>query len=71
MKMGLRQMSDGRLMNVLNRRREELAPDVPADLISQIAAVEERNQYDDDRRKVLTELRELFDAATAEVLDGE
>jgi len=64
-------MSDGRLIKVLNRRREELAPDVPADLISQIAAVEERNQYDDDRRKVLTELRVLFDVATAEVLDEE
>jgi len=64
-------MSDGRLIKVLNRRREELAPDVPADLISQIAAVEERNQYDDDRRKVLTELRGLFDVATAEVLDEE
>jgi len=64
-------MSDGRLIKVLNRRREELAPDVPADLIRQIAAVEERNQYDDDRRKVLTELRGLFDVATAEVLDEE
>jgi hypothetical protein len=63
-------MSDSRLLKVLNRRRADLAPDVSAELISEIAAIEERNQYDDERRKVLKELRDLFDDATDKIVGG-
>lgn len=59
-------MTDGRLLAVLTRHKENLAPDLPIELLAEIAEIEERNQYDDDRRGVLNELRKLFGDATHE-----
>jgi hypothetical protein len=57
-------MIDGRLLAILTRHKERLAPDLPIELLAEIAEIEERNQYDDDRRGVLNELRKLFGDAT-------
>ena len=57
-------MTEGRLIAVLARHKDDLAPDVPIELLREIAEIEERNQYDDDRRGVLRELRSLVEDAT-------
>lgn len=59
-------MSESRLWRVLVRNREAIAPDVPNDVLREIAEIEERNQYDDDRRKVLVEVRQVFEQTVRE-----
>jgi hypothetical protein len=53
-------MSSTRLSEILERLRSDRFPDLKADLVRQVAEVEERNVFDDDRRGALKELRNLI-----------
>jgi hypothetical protein len=53
-------MSSTRLSEILERIRSDRFPDLKAALVKQVAEVEERNVFDDDRRSALKELRNLI-----------
>ena len=47
-----------RLTQILERNRARTAPDLPSDLLAEMAEIEEQNQFDDDRRDARQALRE-------------
>jgi len=53
-------MSDSRLLKVLKRHRDELAPALSDEVLAEIAEIEERYQFDDDRRGAQKSLRDIF-----------
>jgi len=53
-------MSDSRLLKVLKRHRDELAPALSDEVLEEIAEIEEHYQFDDDRRSAQKALREIF-----------
>ena len=56
---------------VLERNRATTAPHVSPEFIAHIAAIEERNQFDDDRASARKELRELLKNETQALLHKE
>jgi hypothetical protein len=52
-----------RLKEILERNRQRVAPDFPAELLDEIADIEEQNQFDDDRKKARQNLRIAIDTA--------
>ena len=56
---------------VLERNRVKTAQHVSPDLIAHIAAIEERNQFDDDRASARKELRDLLKNETQALLEKE
>jgi hypothetical protein len=60
-----------RLAEILERVRRKEASDIDSDLVRQIAEVEERNLFDDDRAQAQKEIRQLLDIAlAAEEVEG-
>src|SRR4051812_31039282 len=47
-----------RLREILERNRQKIAPDLPRDLLVEIADIEEQNQFDDDRKKARQNVRD-------------
>lgn len=56
-----------RLTEILERNRRQIAPDLPADLLLEIAEIEEQNQFDDDRKKARQNLREAVSGVARSV----
>jgi|GEM_PF-2746930 len=50
-----------RVREILEENRKRMHPDVPTDMLAEIAAIEEQNQFDDDRAQPRREIRELVD----------
>jgi hypothetical protein len=46
-----------RFREILERNRAEVAPDLPRELLEEMADVEEQNQFDDDRKPTRNALR--------------
>jgi hypothetical protein len=60
-----------RLAEILERVRSKDAKDLDRDLVKQIAEIEERNLFDDDRTQAQKEIRQLLEIAlAAEKLEG-
>jgi len=60
-----------RFADVLERNRVKLATHLSPDFIADIAAIEERNQFDDDRTSARKELREVLKNETQALLRKE
>ena len=60
-----------RFANVLERNRAKTAAHLNPDFIAHVAAIEERNQFDDDRANARKELRELLKNETQALLRKE
>ena len=53
-----------RLCEILERNRETHSPELPAELVATLAEIEERDQFDDDRQRAKSDIREVIaDAA--------
>lgn len=52
---------EARLLEILEKNRVSEAAYVPADLLVEIAALQQQNQFDDDRKQVRKEMREIVD----------
>jgi len=60
-----------RLAEILERVRSKNAKDLDRDLVRQIAEIEERNVFDDDRTQAQKEIRHLLEITLeAEKLEG-
>ena len=60
-----------RIAEILERVRSKNAKDLDRDLVRQIAEIEERNLFDDDRTQAQKELRQLLAITLeAEKLEG-
>jgi hypothetical protein len=60
-----------RLAEILERVRSKDAKDLDRELVKQIAEIEERNLFDDDRTQAQKEIRQLLEIAlAAEKLEG-
>jgi hypothetical protein len=61
-----------RLAEILERVRTKNAKDLDRDLVRQIAEIEERNVFDDDRTQAQKEIRQLLEMTLeAEKLEGD
>jgi hypothetical protein len=60
-----------RLREILERNRKKIAPDLPRDLLTEIAEIEEQNQFDDDRKNARQNLREAVGHAAKAIRLGE
>jgi hypothetical protein len=56
-----------RLLEILERNRQKVAPELPSDLLKEIAEIEEDNQFDDDRKKARQNLREAVSNAARSI----
>jgi hypothetical protein len=56
-------LSADRLKDVLERCRADLAPDLDAGVLSDVADIALRNQFDDDRVGARKEIREVVEHA--------
>jgi len=54
-------MTDSRLLKILKRHRDEIAPALSNSVLKEIADLEERYQYDDDRRDPQKGIRGIFE----------
>jgi len=60
-----------RLAKILERVRSKNAKDLDHDLVKQIAEIEERNVFDDDRAQAQREIRQLLEMTLeTEKLEG-
>lgn len=60
-----------RLAEILERVRKKVGKELDRDMVRQIAEIEERNLFDDDRRQAQKELRHVLDIALeSERLEG-
>lgn len=50
-----------RLMTILKRNREKLEASLPPALLSEIAELQQQNQFDDDRGKTRKAMREVVE----------
>lgn len=50
-----------RLLAILERNREKLESEIPADLLGEIAEIQQQSQFDDDRGKTRKEIRKLVE----------
>jgi hypothetical protein len=50
-----------RLLSILEHNREKLESEVPADLLSEIAAIQQQSQFDDARNSTRKEIRKLVE----------
>lgn len=49
------------LLAILEKNRADNAADVPPDLLTEIAEIQQQNQFDDDRKKTLKAMREIVE----------
>ena len=63
-------MEESRLLRALLKHRDEIAPSLSEDVLREIADIEERNQFDDDRRAPQKALREIF-GEVAQAAEGD
>jgi hypothetical protein len=52
---------EARLLEILEKNRTSNAADVPVDLLGEIAAIQQQNQFDDDRKQVRKEMRAIVE----------
>jgi len=50
-----------RVMKILEANRQQIHPDVPEDLLAEIAEIQEQYQFDDDRNDPRRAIRSLVD----------
>lgn len=53
--------SAARLLAILKRNREKLEAELPPALLSEIAELQQQNQFDDDRGKTRKAMREVVE----------
>lgn len=52
---------EARLLEILEKNRVSDAADIPTDLLGEIAAIQQQNQFDDDRKQVRKEMRAIVE----------
>jgi hypothetical protein len=50
-----------RVLEILEENRGQMHPDVPSGLLAEVAAIEERYQFDDDRSEPRRAIRDLVE----------